>query len=142
MTAWHDVTMEIEITGPIFKMNDLPGMGHHQHAALTKRWRTDTEAMFGLRSMRWRAPSPVGIEVHTRCRVKADRSAYVPAAKAMIDGLTDSFATAYGRKVRVHEGWWPNDSPDWVTWERHWPPVVDRSLPVGHIAVRLEIVVL
>lgn len=131
--------MQITVTGPTFSINSVERSHHMKTAALTAEWRKTTEQLLGDRSMRWRAPGPVGIEVHSWCRVKADRTAYVPAAKAIIDGLTDRFDARY--KVRLHTGWWPNDTAEWVVWERHWPPVVEK-LPVGLIRLELTVVVL
>lgn len=132
----------ISVTGPNFSFNGTLRMHHMAVAKLTERWRTATEQQFLDRSIRWRAPGPVGIEVRSWCRGKADRTAHAPAAKAMIDGLSDRYQTVYGKRHRTHEGWWPDDGPDWVEWEKHFCPTYHHGLPTGLIRVELTVIVL
>lgn len=127
--------MDITVTGPSFTLNNERTMHHHERAKLVAAWRDPVMLMCRQPSMRWRAPGPVGLEVHARCRADADRGAYFPAAKAMIDGLNDNPKTG-------HVGWWPDDDGDWVHWERHWVPVRDMSLPKGCVKVTISVIVL
>lgn len=129
---------KISHTGLSFSMNNERKMHHHARAALVREWRQAVQRT----APRWRAVGPVGIEVFSWCRADADRGAYYPAAKAMIDGLNDVWEDVYGRKVRTYEGWWPDDDGEWVYWERHWAPVRDMSLPKGCIRVELDVSVL
>jgi len=138
VTAWHDVGVKIDYTGPSFTVNALGRMGHHERARLVKAWRDPVMLLVRQPQLRWRAPGPVGIEVRSWCRADADRGAYFPAAKAMVDGLNDSVV----KGVRVHTGWWPDDDGRWVEWEKHYVPQRDMKLPQGLVRVELEVVVL
>lgn len=113
--------------GPPFTLNGERKIHHHERAKLVKAWRDDMP-MLGRqhRVALRRIDPPYGIEVHAWCRGKADRGAYFPAAKAMIDGLIGVL--------------WEDDSPEWIAWERHWSPAVDYKLPVGVVRVQLTIV--
>jgi hypothetical protein len=121
--------------GPTFSMNLERKINRWTRTELVQAWRDPVKLIVRQPQYRWRAPGPCGIEVHAVCRGKADRGAYYPAAKCMIDAVTD-------KPKEGHVGWWLDDSPEWVTWERHWPPTRDMSIPVGLIRVTLEVVVL
>lgn len=127
----------ISYVGPSFTLNNERTMHHHGRAKLVAAWREPIAMMVRSAENRWRTPAPVGIEVRSECRADADRGAYFPAAKAMIDGLTDQYAKG---GERVHVGWWPDDDGSWVLWERHWVPVRNMQLPTGCIRVTLEVV--
>lgn len=126
------ILRSISYVGPSFTLNNERTMHRHERAAIVAAWRDPVMMMVRSAEYRWRAPGPVGIEVRSECRADADRGAYFPAAKAMIDGLND---TKTG-----HRGWWPDDDGNWVIWERHWVPVRNMQLPKGCVRVTLEIV--
>lgn len=133
-TTSYGSGVEISLTGPSFTLNNERRLHPHQRADLVAAWRDPVKLLVRQPQHRWRADGPVGLEVYSACRAKADRGAYFPAAKAIIDGLSD-------KPNEGHRGWWPDDSGEWVAWERHWVPEVDRSLPVGLVKVTVVVVV-
>lgn len=129
------VGRHIELIGPSFTLNNERSMHRMARHNLVLAWKQPVMAMVRSFENRWRAPGLVGLEVTSWCRADADRGAYFPAAKAMVDGLNDD------PKVG-HVGWWPDDDGSWVAWERHWVPVRDMRLPKGMVKVRVDVVVL
>jgi hypothetical protein len=127
--------VKISYVGPSFTLNNERTMHHHARAALVREWRDPVTMIVRQPQYRWRAPGPVGIEVWAWCRADADRGAYFPAAKAMIDGLNDDPKTG-------HVGWWPDDDGTWVHWEKHYVPVRDMRLPKGMVRVEIGVVIL